>query len=96
MPVGLSESVLAMIELNGVRIWAIPYRERAALAPRKLACGAVVKAPTEEERSHAPEGFPSRIELPGNSEVSIDFSGLFLLPSGDIAAVYGAVQEPLG
>ena len=85
-----------MIELNGVRIWAIPYRDRSALAPRKLSCGAVVKAPTAEERSHAPEGFPARIEMPGNSEVSIKFSGLFLLASGDVAAVYGAVQEPLG
>ena len=85
-----------MIELNGVRIWAIPYRERSPLAPRKLSCGAVVKTPTDEERSHAPEGLPARIVMPGNSDVSIDFSGLFLLPSGDVAAVYGAVQEPLG
>ena len=34
--------------------------------------------------------------MPGNPDVSIRYSGLFLLPSGDVAAVYGATLEPLG
>jgi hypothetical protein len=85
-----------MIELNGVRIWAIPYRERRALAPLKLFCGAIVKTPTEAQRSLAPRDLPARIKMPGNPDVSIRFSGLFLLPTGDVAAVYGAVTEPLG
>jgi hypothetical protein len=85
-----------MIELNGVRIWAIPYRDRRALSPCKLVCGAVVKAPTEAQQARAPSVVPDRIPLPGNPTVSIRYSGLFLLPSGDVAAVYGAVVEPLG
>jgi hypothetical protein len=85
-----------MIELNGVRIWAIPYRERRALSPLKLICGAIVEAPNEAQRSRAPAELPTRIPLPGNPEVSIRYSGLFLLPSGEVAAVYGAVLEPLG
>jgi hypothetical protein len=85
-----------MIELNGVRIWAIPYRDRRALSPCKLFCGTVVEAPTETQRARAPSVVPSRIALPSDPEVSIRYSGLFLLPSGDVAAVYGAVIEPLG
>ena len=85
-----------MIELNGVRIWAIPYRDRRALSPCKLVCGAIIKTPTEAQRARAPPVLPSKIPLPGNPEVSIRYSGLFLLPSGDVAAVYGAVIEPLG
>jgi hypothetical protein len=85
-----------MIELNGVRIWAIPYRDRRALSPCKLVCGAVVKAPTAAQRARAPSVLPNRIPLPGNPAVFIRFSGVFLLPSGDVAAVYGAVIEPLG
>ena len=96
MTVRSLEGMHPMIELNGVRIWAIPYRNRLAMAPRKLSCGAVVKAPSAEERSHAPEELPARIGLPGNPRVSIGFSGIFRLPSGDIAAIYGAVKEPLG
>jgi hypothetical protein len=85
-----------MVELNGVRIWAIPYRERRALSPRKLICGAVVEAPSQAQRSRVPSEVPATIPLPGNPGVLIRYSGLFLLPSGDVAAVYGAVVETLG
>ena len=85
-----------MIELNGVRIWAIPFRERRALTPLKLICGSIVTTPTEAQRRLAPPELPIRIPLPGNPTVSIRYSGLFMLHSGDLAAVYGAVTEPLG
>jgi hypothetical protein len=85
-----------LIELIGVRIWAISYENRRAMAPRKLPCGVVVKDPTEEQRAGAPSSHPVRFELPNNPGIFVPFSGLFLLPTGNLAAVYGAVQEPLG
>jgi hypothetical protein len=85
-----------LIELNGVRIWAISYEDRRAMAPRKLPCGVVVEDPTEEQRAGAPSSHPVRFEIPDKPGIFVAFSGLFLLPTGNLAAVYGAVQERLG
>ena len=85
-----------LIELNGVRIWAIPFGESGNSSPRKLPCGVIVKDPTEEQRSRAPSHLPARFELPDNPGIFVPFSGLFQLSTGDLAAVYGAVKEPLG
>jgi hypothetical protein len=85
-----------LTELIGVRIWAISFEDRRAQAPRKLPCGVVVEDPTEEQRAGAPSSHPVRFEVPDNPGVFVPFSGLFLLPTGNLAAVYGAIQEPLG
>jgi len=85
-----------LIELIGVRIWAIPYRDRRPSAPRKLPCGVVVEEPTRDQRAGAPPNIPDRFELPTNPGVYVGFSGLFWLPTGQLAAVYGGIREPLG
>ncbi len=86
----------SLIELNGVRIWAITFLDGGPSAPRKLPCGVIVRNPTDEQRVRAPSVFPPRFELPDNPGVFVNFSGLFQLMTGDLAAVYGAVKEPLG
>ena len=84
-----------MIELNGVRIWAIVCGAGPRSAPRKLPCGVIVEHPTPEQRSSVPI-FPDRFELPNHPGLFVPFSGVFQLSTGELAAVYGAVPEPLG
>ncbi len=85
-----------MIELIGVRIWAIPLGEAGPSRPRKLPCGVLVSLPPEDERDRAASSVPARFELPNNPGVFVPFSGVFRLSTGDLAAVYGAVEEPIG
>ena len=85
-----------MIELNGVRIWAIPYVDRRATEPRKLPCGVIVDEPSADQRRQASGPFPDRFEIPQRPGVFVKFTGVFQLGTGEVAAIYGAVPEKLG
>jgi hypothetical protein len=79
------------------------------LPPITLPSGAIVEEPTPEQLRHLPPqicmhfsvdagGKPLPIEAPLEPGASIEYlgmSGLYLLPSGRISAVYGCWAEPI-
>lgn len=90
-------------------IYAVPYRSRRGRKPQRLPDGSIVERPTAEERREAPERPATCFELAaGGGPATIHhanlgliagflvFEGVYLLPSGDIAAVYGAEAVPIG
>lgn len=85
-----------MIELVGLRIWAIPFVAGIASPPRKLACGVIVGEVIGPQEGETPPNLPWRFELPDRPGQFASFSGLFLIEPGQAAAVYGAVAEKLG
>jgi hypothetical protein len=90
-------------------IFAVPYRRRRPRSPERLPDGAIVEAPTRAHRRHAPrevigyfgvaaDGQPATIHDAnlGLIKAFIALAGFYVLPSGDVAAVYGAQALPLG
>ncbi len=90
-------------------IFAVPYsggRPRKAL---RLPDGAIVESPLPDQRCEAPDRLDGLFEVAaGNVAATIHhanlgliigflpLAGVFLLPSGDVAAVYGAEAVPIG
>ena len=84
-------------------IYAVPYRRRRAGRIERLPDGSIVELPTPEQRREAPVWPAPCLELAlGGGPATIHhvylglvgellaFEGVFVLPSGDVAAVYGA------
>jgi hypothetical protein len=89
-------------------IFAVPYRARHRRKPFRLPDGAIVEMPTADERCEAPDlpsacfevaagGGPATIHHANLGLVAelLSFAGVYLLPSGDVAAVYGAEAVPI-
>lgn len=83
-----------MIELTGKNIYAVPYRKRRRLKAIRLPDGAIVERPTPEQRLAVPKGLPAAYEIPGPGNCFVGLAGVFLLPTGDVAAVYGSPRDP--
>jgi hypothetical protein len=90
-------------------IYAVPYRSRRGRKPQRLSDGLIVESPTPDERRQAPAcpaacfevatgGGPATVHHANLGLVAgfLVFEGVYLLPSGDVAAVYGAEAVPLG
>lgn len=84
-------------------IFAVCYRRRRVRGISKLPDGAIVEFPRAHQRREAPISPPEVFELASGGIPAtihhanlglivawLPLTGLFLLPSGDIAAVYGA------
>jgi len=84
-----------VVELNGVRIWAIAFRGGEAAPPRKLACGTLARR-VEGARAVGGPAMPDRLGVPGRPDVSVPWTGWFELAAGELVAVYGAKVEPVG
>lgn len=90
-------------------IYAVRYRSRRARGVERLPDGAIVEAPTEALRGEAPEqpapcleltsgGVPATIHdiCLGLVSALVALDGVYVLPSGDVAAIYGAEVVPIG
>src|SRR6059058_1186981 len=88
---------------SGDGIYAVPYRSRRGRKAERLLDGVIVESPTPDQRSEAPDRPAAYFELAsGGGPATIHhanlgliagflvFEGVYLLPSGDVAAVYGA------
>ncbi len=85
-----------MVELNGVRIWAVAVEGGRALPLRKLACGTLAR-PWAGALGSGVIPLPARIEVPGRPEVVVGWTGWFrLVATGEVVGVYGAVVERVG
>lgn len=94
---------------SGHDIFAVPYKDRRAARAIRLPDGAIVEHPLPAERDEAPRRVADCLEIAQggvpasihhiNLGLVIDFlplSGIYLLPDGEVAAVYGAVATQLG
>ncbi len=89
-------------------IYAVPYRGGRPRTALRLPDGAIVESPLPDQRCEAPEHLDGLFEVAaGNMPATIHHAnlgliiahlpptGVFLLPSGDVAAVYGAEVVPI-
>lgn len=90
-------------------IHAVPFRAGRPLDPIALPDGAIVEMPTDEQRWHVKDGWNSLLGLDAGKAVPdsatdydpcgytyIKCGGVYLLPSGQVAAVYGCQAVDLG
>jgi hypothetical protein len=90
-------------------IYAVPYRSRRSRAVQRLTDGLIVEVPMPDQRSEAPDqpaaffevaagGGPATIHHANLGLVTgfLLLEGVFLLPSGEVAAVYNAEAMPIG
>ena len=102
-------SILELCCCSGDGIFAIPYHGGRPHRALRLPDGAIVEAPTPDQRCEAPDrlsgcfevavgGVPATIHHSnlGLIKAWIAFEGVYILSSGDVAAVYGARALPLG
>lgn len=89
-------------------IYAIPFQSRRPRGPRSLPDGSIVEIPTPDQRADAPDraapcfevaidGGPATIHHINLGLVGgfLQFDGFYMLPSGEVAAVYGADAIPI-
>ncbi len=104
-----SPTIIELRRRPGKIIYAIPYRDGRRLKPLSLPDGAIVEIPTPDERYHAPAQLDECLGLaPGGGLATVghanlglvasylSLEGVFFLPSGEVAAVYGAEAVPIG
>ena len=90
-------------------IFAVPFRGGRPKRVVRLPDGAIVESPPSERLVEAPSRPEAMLPLAAGGEPAtihhanlglvVDyapFTGVFLLPCGDVAAVYGAEADPLG
>ena len=90
-------------------IFAVPYRAGRPSPAVRLPDGAIVEEPRPDERREAPDepegafgigkgGVPATAHHANLGLIvgHLALSGVFLLPSGEVAAVYGAQACPIG
>ncbi|MFO0953089.1 MAG: hypothetical protein U0835_18435 [Isosphaeraceae bacterium] len=95
--------------LPGQTILAVPYRSGRRGKPVRLPDGAIVEAPLPDQLCEAPASHAAPLPMgPCGVPASLHHialglvkgfqpsSGTFLLPTGEVAAVYGAHVTPLG
>ena len=82
-----------MVELNGVRIWAVTVEAGGTSPARKLVCGTLAR-PLDDLASRP--ALASRLAVPGRSDLSVVWNGWFELINGEVVGVYGAKVEPVG
>jgi hypothetical protein len=88
--------ILELVRSHPSGILAVPYRDGAPLPARTLPDGAIVEAISPSALSrHIRRPVPVR-EGAGDAATGRPRAGVFLLPDGDVAAVYGARARPLG
>src|SRR5262245_41411801 len=89
-------------------IIAVPYPSGRRCRPVRLPDGAIVELPTPDQRAQAPDspkdsvgvavdGDPATVHHFNLGLVAsyLAFAGVYLLSSGDVAAIYGAEAIPI-
>lgn len=102
----------AIVELrhrSAAGIYAVPYSRQRPGKALRLPDGAIVETPTPEERTEAPDRLPDCFEVAagggpatihhvnlGLVSAYLSFEGVYLLPNGVVAAIYGAEATEIG
>jgi hypothetical protein len=90
-------------------IFAVPYRDGRRGKARRLPDGAIVETALSGQRREAPEylveffglaagGVPATVHHANLGLVTgyLPLAGVYFLPDGDVAAIYGAEVVPIG
>ncbi len=85
-----------MVELNGVRIWAIAIEGGQASPPRKLHCGTLAHPVASDLTFRPAPTLPARLTPPGRPDLALAWTGWFELTTGEVVGVYGAQVEAVG
>lgn len=101
--------IVALRRVGRGGITAVPYVGGRRRPPVRLPDGAIVEVPLPEQRRRAPErpeeflavgrgGRAATIHdvILGLTTAYAALTGVFVLPSGEVAAVYGAEADALG
>ena len=102
-------TILALSRLTRQEIYAVQYSGGRSGKTMRLPDGAIVESPLPDQRCEAPDNVDGLFEVAAGSVPAtihhanlglivahLPLSGVFLLPSGDVAAVYGAEVVPIG
>jgi hypothetical protein len=87
-------TVVELVPQSTNGIWAVPYHNRRKRKPERLPNGAIVESATIDQRREVPDGLPAYFECEGDCFIGL--SGVFVLPSGQVGAIYGADTSRLG
>jgi hypothetical protein len=77
-------------------IWAVPYKAKQPLKPFTIAAGTLVSTVTDFE--DVPNSLPTKLDLTPEGLTGLwkGLVGLFRLPSGEVAAIYGGLAASIG
>ncbi len=103
------DAIVEFRSRSAIGIYAVPYRNGRKGKAVRLPDGAIGETATSDERHEAPEQLPDCFEVAAGGVPAtihhvnlglvsdlLAFNGVYLLPSGDVAAVYGAEVHPIG
>ena len=78
--------------------YAVPYRKKLAVIPVRLPSGTLLRTPASSQWEDIPRTVSTDLDLTpeGHTGAWIGLLGLFVIPSGDVAAVYGGVVASVG
>ncbi|MDG3007746.1 hypothetical protein [Paludisphaera mucosa] len=90
-------------------IFAVPYRAMKRRRPARIPDGAIVESVPPDQLAEAPPVLPGLFEVARSGEPAtihhvnlglvagyLRLAGVFFLPGGEVAAVYGAKAVPIG
>lgn len=104
-----SSSILELRMRSADGIYAVPYRARRPGNAERLPDGTIAESPTVTQRNEVPADPPPCLELTAGGVPAtihhiylglvarlVPFDGVCVLPSGDVAAIYGAEVIAIG
>ena len=102
-------SIVELRRRSELGIYAVPYRGRSRRTAVQLPDGAIAETLTADERCEVPDhpaeyfdvaagGVPATVHHANLGLIvsRLVLCGVYLLPGGDVAAVYGAEAVPIG
>lgn len=104
-----SPTIFELRRRSGSPIFAVPYLEGRRLRIRQMPDGAIVESPTPSQYRRVPKSIDACLGLAQGGEPAsmnhynlglvtsfLPLEGLFLLPDGEVAAIYGAEAVVIG
>jgi hypothetical protein len=94
----LAETPAIQLHESQLGSFAVPYRKKLPEKPVRLPSGTLLRTPPSCYWEDIPKTLPTDLDLTpeGHTGAWIGLLGLFLIPSGDVAAVYGGVVASIG
>jgi len=94
----LAETPAIKLQEGQFGSFAVPYRNKLPAKPVRLSSGTLLRTPPSSCWEDVPKTLPTDLDLTpeGHTGLWIGLLGLFLIPSGDVAAVYGGVVASVG
>jgi hypothetical protein len=94
----LAETPAITLHEGQLGSFAVPYRKKLPEKPVRLMTGTLLRTPPSSFWEDVPKNVSADLDLTpeGHTGVWIGLLGVFLIPGGDVAAVYGGVVASVG